>query len=76
MSEDQQKPFPLKQCMNCLGTMWKQARWIQCLNCGALSTEYGGCFLDLSPKDEQLGPAPDFKAAVDEVKAQQVSNNE
>jgi len=57
------KPFALKQCEACGGTMWMQSDWIQCIECGATSTHYGGCYLNLSRTVEKLGPVTEFKAA-------------
>lgn len=42
--EEQGLPFPLSQCSACGETLFKQGHWIQCPDCGALSTAYGGSY--------------------------------
>jgi hypothetical protein len=58
------EPIPLMQCRICSGTIWKDGYWRQCPDCGALSTEFGGCY------PSEFGPNKEFKDKIEKIKRQ------
>jgi hypothetical protein len=42
--EREKLPIAVKQCESCGGTIYGTDSNIQCADCGAQSTNYGGCF--------------------------------
>lgn len=37
-------PVPVSRCKSCNSTIWRHNNRFQCVDCGSLSTEYGGIF--------------------------------
>ena len=68
-------PVPVMPCQTCGGTIWRQDKWFQCPDCGEKSTEWGGHFPALLFCGEKVGPAPEFKAAVDAVRYPQLKED-
>ena len=42
--EEEGLPIPIKECDSCDGTIFRRGVWFQCPDCGAMSTQYGGCY--------------------------------
>ena len=69
-------PFPVMECEQCRGMIFRKDQWFQCPDCGALTTAFGGLFTHVEASEDWKAECQQSRRRMKEIAQEDQGNDD